>query len=238
MKVDYDTYQAMNSDERRAYHAERDSMTESELLIEKLMDANDRLETRFSTLFADFNNLSIRIEKRLDVQANRLEPVNDRLAIHVTRLDAQSSSIDSLIERDELLDRKYENRSDRHASRFEAIDDRLDAQAIVVAKRGEQIEGMSDMLGFAVAPLELKISDLAEKLSDVEFQLEGKVDDLDREHADRLLAVESELEDTTRTANSAEMTVNDVKMDVSSLESKIESTDSALSSLDHTVRYG
>ncbi len=213
MKVDYDSYQKMTSDERAAYHAERDTMTESELLIEKLMAREEQLETRLNVLFADFNNLSIRLEARYDRISDRLgfavAPLERTIASHGVRLDAQSSSIDSLIERDQQLDT------------------RLDTQSIMIARRGEQFE-----------TLDKRIDEVDVKVSDVEFQLEGKVDDLDKEHADRLLALESELEDTTRTANSAEMDAQDAKQDFYALDGQVDKLETALSSLQHTVDYG
>ena len=217
MKVDYDSYQKMTSDERAAYHAERDTMTESELLIEKLMAREEQLETRLNVLFADFNNLSIRLEARYDRISDRLgfavAPLERTIASHGVRLDAQSSSIDSLIERDQQLDT------------------RLDTQSIMIARRGEQFETLD-------SAIDKRIDDLDVKVADVEFQLEGKVDDLDKEHADRLLALESELEDTTRTANSAEMDAQDAKSDFGALDGQVRKLEGDVSTLQHTVDYG
>jgi len=172
------------------------------------------------TAFERIEQLERKIESRSDRQATRFEAVEARIeavvaplertiASHGVRLDAQSSSIDSLIERDQQLDT------------------RLDTQSIMIARRGEQFE-----------TLDKRIDEVDVKVSDVEFQLEGKVDDLDKEHADRLLALESELEDTTRTANSAEMDAQDAKSDFGALDGQVRKLEGDVSTLQHTVDYG
>ena len=183
------------------------------LVVAKRGEQIEGLSDQVADAEAHIGNQSINLRNAIRHQADRITTINDRLAIHVTRLDAHSSMLDSAHQMCEM---------DRNQAR------QLEAR----------LATMSDNVGFAVAPLELKIADLAEKISDEAFRLDGRDDDQDKEHGDRLLALESELEDTTRTANSAEMEVNDAKRDVSDLEGKVDGISSSLSSLEHTVNYG
>ena len=183
------------------------------LVVAKRGEQIEGLSDQVADAEAHIGNQSINLRNAIRHQADRITTINDRLAIHVTRLDASASMHESA----DMMRQMDHNRADQHQ---------------------ERLDGMSDKIGFAVAPLELKIADLAEKISDEAFRLDGRDDDQDREHGDRLSALESELEDTTRTANSAEMEVNDAKMDVSTLEGKVDSLTADLSSLSHTVNYG
>jgi len=202
--------------------------------IEKLQSVNASQSTRIDDLEraileeaanvaglgAHIENQAVNQRKRSDALHDQVCTINERLGIHVTRLDAQSSSIDSLIERDEQLERKIEKRSDRQATRFEAIDERIERQAGTLCKLDERI-GTVD-----------------EKLADETFRIDGQVDDLEIKHGERLSTIESELEDTTRTANSAEMEASDAKADLYSLDQSVDGLKSELSSLSHTVTHG
>ena len=216
------------------------------------------LEARVSQLGADAINLSIRIDARLDRQAERIDRVSKGLDQAAERLSQMIDAVDA--------------RLDAQAGTICKHDDRLDAQAIVVARRGEQIEAhdqrlehhgkrcdmlhdgvctINERLAIHVTRLDASASmhESAQMMRDMDHnrtdQLEAriaKLDGLEEKLADETFRLEGLIDDLERptverlVALESELedttrTANSAEMDVNDCKMDVSSLESSVDSL-------